>query len=118
MKTVATYWKPEEAHLLRLRLCDAGIPAFLQDEHSTQLHPWRAAAFGGVRVQVPEADFDAARKLALESAPEAAPEEISGDPDALQCCACRTPIKPDQTRCASCGWSYEDPEERDDSMQS
>jgi hypothetical protein len=114
MKTVATYWKPEEAHLLRLRLCAAGIPAFLQDEHSAQIHPLRAAALGGVRVQVPEADFNAAVKLVSEITAEAVQEQMPGDPEALQCCACRKSMGRDQTRCAFCGWSYEDPEEPED----
>jgi hypothetical protein len=111
MKTVATFWRPEDAHLLRLRLGEAGIPAFLQDEYSTQIHPWRAAALGGVRVQVPEADFEAARKLTSESAQEAARGAQSGDTDALECCACETSMEPEQTRCPACGWSYEDGEE-------
>lgn len=110
MKTVATYWKPEDAHLLRLRLSEAGIPAFLQDEYSTQIHPWRAAAMGGVRVQVSEPDFDRARAVASEIAREPAQKQTPGDPDALECCVCLTLIALEQNRCPACGWSYEDEE--------
>jgi hypothetical protein len=115
VKTVATFWKPEEAHLLRLRLCEAGIPAFLQDEHSTQLHPWRAAAIGGVRVQVDDADFDAAKLLAsgLETESAGAPKAMPLDPDAIECCCCRARMASSQSRCSTCGWSYEDEDPAD-----
>lgn len=108
MKTVATFWKPEEAHLFRLRLGEAGIPAFLQDEHITQIHPWRAAAIGGVRVQVTEADFDAAQRLAPGLKPESGPKAMPLDPDAIECCCCGALMASSQSRCSSCGWSYED----------
>ncbi len=108
MKTVATFWKPEEAHLLRLRLSEAGIPAFLQDEHITQVHPWRAAAIGGVRVQVSATDFDLARRIIAETTPESTGQSPPADPDALECCSCRASMGPKQVRCPSCGWSYED----------
>ena len=110
MKTVATFWKVEEAHLLRLRLCEAGIPAFLQDEHSTQIHPWRAAALGGVRVQVDEADFNAARRMISESMPRPAEWTPLEDSDAMECFRCRALMKPDESRCSSCGWSYQEEE--------
>jgi hypothetical protein len=108
MKTIATFWKTEEAHLLRLRLGECGIPAFLQDEHITQLHPWRAAAMGGVRVQVEDSDFDEAEKILSQSKLEPVVQATPGDSDVLECCACRSVIPPEQTRCPSCGWSYKD----------
>lgn len=108
MKTVAIFWKTEDAHLLRIRLGSEGIPAFLQDENATQMHPWRAAAVGGVRVQVPEAHFEAAQKILAGFELPAAAETVLGEPNALDCCACKSPMSPDQTRCPACGWSYED----------
>jgi hypothetical protein len=108
MQTIATFWTPGEAHLLRLRLCEAGIPAFIQDEHITQIHPRSAAALGGVRVQVAEADFDAAKRLVSAVDPRTSARTISEDPDATECCLCHGLIGPGQTRCSSCGWSYED----------
>ena len=108
MKTIATFWKTEEAHLLRLRLGEAGIPAFLQDEHITQLHPWRAAAIGGVRVQVAESDFDEALRILSECEIQPLEQPPPGDSDALACCACQTLIAAEQTRCPACDWSYED----------
>jgi hypothetical protein len=94
--------------LLRLRLSDAGVAAFLQDEHITQIHPWRAAAIGGVRVQVSATDFDLAQRIISESSPESAGQSLPVDPDALECCSCRASMAPQHVRCPSCGWSYED----------
>jgi hypothetical protein len=108
MITIATFWKTEEAHLLRLRLGEAGIPAFLQDEHITQLHPWRAAAIGGVRVQVADTDFEEAQGILSEHEIQPFVETPPSASDALACCACQTLIPPEQTRCPACGWSYED----------
>lgn len=110
MKTLATFWKTEEAHLLRLRLQQSHIESFIQDENITQLHPWRAAAIGGVRVQVSGQDFNEAQKIlaswksTLMPSAQAA-EDSSG---AFECCACSTPIPANKNRCPSCGWSYQD----------
>ena len=110
MKTLATFWKTEEAHLLRLRLQQAQIEAFIQDENITQLHPWRAAAIGGVRVQVSQQDFNEAQKIlaswksTLMPGTQAA-EDSSG---AFECYACSTPIPANESSCPSCGWSYKD----------
>ncbi len=73
MTTIATFNKPEEAHLLRMRLEAGGIAAFLQDENLVQIDWLLANAVGGCRVQV--ADEDAAGALALMSAQDAASEE-------------------------------------------
>ena len=111
MKTIATFWKIEEAQLLRLRFGECGIPAFLQDENITQLHPWRAAAMGGVRVQVEDSDFDEAEKILSQSTLQHVVQTTPGNSDVLECCACRSVIPPEQTHCPSCGWSYEDGDE-------
>jgi hypothetical protein len=37
MITVATFSKPEEAHLLRMRLEAGGVTAFVQDEYMVQM---------------------------------------------------------------------------------
>ena len=68
MVTVASFSKPEEAHLLRMRLEAAGIAAWLRDENTIQWE-WASQAFGGVRVEVADADADAARAV-LGEAPE------------------------------------------------
>jgi hypothetical protein len=110
MKTIANFWKPEDAHLLRLRLGEAGIPAFLQNEHTTQIHPWRAAAVGGVSVQVSDADFDAAQRILSTAAPDPTPTFSATESDILRCFACGTVVPNDKTECPSCGWSYKNGE--------
>ena len=61
MTTIATFNKPEDAHLLRMRLEAGGIAAFLRDENVAQLG-WNIMT-GGVRVQVADEDVSAAREL-------------------------------------------------------
>ena len=74
MITVATFSKPEEAHLLRSQLESAGIPAFVKDEMTVQMYWLYSDAIGGVRVQIDENDLEAAR--AFFNAPQIpVPEE-------------------------------------------
>ena len=61
MMTIAIINKPEDAHLLRMRLEAGGIAAFLLDENVTQMK-WDLLT-GGVRVQVGDEDVAAAREL-------------------------------------------------------
>lgn len=62
MTTIANFQKVEEAHLLRMRLEDAGIPAYLRDENMAQI--WGVSIeLGGIRVEVADEDADAARAL-------------------------------------------------------
>lgn len=63
MQTIATFSKPEQAHLLRMRLESVGIGAVLLDENMAQLEQPRSDAMGGVRLQVAEEDATAAREL-------------------------------------------------------
>jgi len=56
--------------LLRMRLEDAGVPAYIRDENTIQMDWLYCNALGGVRVDVCDEDLDAAKAvLALE--PEA-----------------------------------------------
>jgi len=55
METIATFSKPEDAHLLRMRLESLGIQAFVQDENFHILD-----AGEGVRVQVADEDVQGA----------------------------------------------------------
>ena len=70
MKTIATFSKPEEAHLFRTRLEAAGIPAFVQDEHLIQMDWLYSNAIGGVRVQIADEDLDAAREFLSADSPQ------------------------------------------------
>ncbi len=66
MTTIATFNKPEDAHLLRMRIEAGGIPAFIQDENLVQIDWLLANAIGGVRVQVADEDVAATRALLAE----------------------------------------------------
>lgn len=71
MKTFATFSKPEEAHLFAMRLEAAGIPAFVQDEHLIQMYWLYSNTIGGVRVQIPDQELQAALEfLAADVPPE------------------------------------------------
>ena len=70
MVIIATFSKVEEAHLLRMRLEDAGIAAYLRDENTLQWGPWDDIALGGVRVEVADEDVDDARAV-LAAVPHA-----------------------------------------------
>lgn len=63
MITVGTFSKPEEAHLLRMRLEAGGVAAFIQDENMVQMDWLYSNAIGGVRVQIAEEDVDAAKEI-------------------------------------------------------
>jgi hypothetical protein len=63
MVVVATFSKPEEAHLLRMRLEAGGIQAFLRDENTIQVDWLYSNALGGVRVEVADEDVAATREL-------------------------------------------------------
>jgi hypothetical protein len=90
--TLATFSKPEEAHLLRTRLEAAGIPAFVQDEHIVQMDWLYSNAIGGVRVQIADEDVPAAQEfLAADS------EQRPADAVDVQCPACgSSDTKPDE----------------------
>lgn len=76
MKTIATFSKPEEAHLLRMRLGAAEIPAFIQDEHMVQLSWLWSNVIGGVRVQVAEEDFDVTQEFLAADTPQICADSI------------------------------------------
>jgi Putative prokaryotic signal transducing protein len=63
MVVVARFSKPEEAHLLRMRLEAGGIQAFIRDENTIQIDWLYSNALGGVRVEVAEEDEAATREL-------------------------------------------------------
>jgi len=71
MITVATFSKPEEAHMLRLRLEAGGVPAYIQDENMVQTDWLYSNAIGGVRVQIDEDDADRAKEILQDPGIEA-----------------------------------------------
>ncbi len=93
MTTVATFSKPEEAHLFRMRLEAAGIPAFVQDEHLVQMDWLYSNAIGGVRVQIADEDVSAAREF------------LAADTE-------QKPVDAVDVLCPACGSSDTKPDER------
>jgi hypothetical protein len=56
--TIATFIKPEDAHLMRMHLESAGIDAYVQDENLYQIY---MSSAGAVRLEVADEDAQAAR---------------------------------------------------------
>lgn len=74
MITIARFSKPEDAHLLRMRLEAGDVPAYLQDENIIQMDWLYSNAVGGVRVQIAEEDLERAKEI-LEESPSSSWEE-------------------------------------------
>jgi hypothetical protein len=69
MITIARFSKPEDAHLLRLRLEAGGVPAYVQDENTVQVIWYCSNAIGGVSVQIPDDSLAAATEIIEENPP-------------------------------------------------
>jgi hypothetical protein len=65
VETLARFERPEEGHLLRMRLEAAGFEAFVQDEATVQLLVLYSNVIGGVRVQVPAEELQEAQDFLL-----------------------------------------------------
>lgn len=76
MKTIATFSKPEEAHLFRLRLEAADIPAYVADEHFVQMYWLYSNVIGGVRVQIADEDVEPAREFLAADSPQPCPDAV------------------------------------------
>lgn len=63
MITVARYFEPSEAHVVRALLESAGLMATVADEHHVTANYPISTALGGVRVQVPDEHVEAAMAL-------------------------------------------------------
>jgi hypothetical protein len=63
MITVARFFEPSEAHVVRALLESAGLMATVADDHHVTANYPISTALGGVRVQVPSEDLEAAREL-------------------------------------------------------
>lgn len=93
MVTIAAFSKPEDAHLLRMRLEAGGVNACVQDENLVQVNWLWANAVGGVRVQVAERDIEKARKILADEG-----DETPGAVNVI-CPYCKsTRTEPDDTR--------------------
>jgi hypothetical protein len=74
MIDIATFSKPEEAHLLRMRLEAGGVAARIQDENMVQVNWLYSDAIGGVRVQVSEDDLPRALDILRDGGVEIVPD--------------------------------------------
>lgn len=61
--TLKSFTTPAEAHLVRTKLEDNGIPAFVFDENMVGVNPFFSNAIGGVKVKIPESYSDEALKI-------------------------------------------------------
>jgi hypothetical protein len=63
MRTVAVYSLVSETHAPLSRLHSAGIAAVVRDEHTVQFDWFWSNAIGGVKIDVPDEDYEAASEL-------------------------------------------------------
>ena len=63
MPVLATYMKPEDAHLAASLLEGNGIEAYLRDENLASLHLFYSNAIGGVKLEVAEEDYERAHEI-------------------------------------------------------
>jgi len=66
MKTVARFYKSEDAYLFRSFLESEGIAAHVFDEYVPQNYWFYTVATGGIRVVVAAEDFDASKEIFRE----------------------------------------------------
>jgi hypothetical protein len=91
LQTVKTFRDPWDAHLFRTRLAADGVPAFVTDDIVIGMRWYLSTAFGGVRVQVPNDSYEAARASLHRCATgeyTAELAEMFGDLDLLLCPNC------------------------------
>lgn len=79
MVTVATCNNPAHVQLVKSVLNDAGIDVFVPDENTAQTAPYLIFAIGGIRVQVPEENAEAARAI-IAQLDTAAPDSDQAPP--------------------------------------
>lgn len=65
--TVLAVTYPHEAAIIRGRLEWEGIPCFVRDEFTVQVHPFYSNAIGGIRIQVLKRDLEQAREILKET---------------------------------------------------
>lgn len=88
LTTIGSYSQPYEAHLVKLRLAEHGIPAFIANEHTISINWLYSNALGGVKVQVPRDRAEEAKRI-LESDAAENIEPVFEDP--ITCPACGSP---------------------------
>jgi hypothetical protein len=88
--TVGWYWNPLAAWLVRNRLVEEGLRAFVVDEFVPTVNWFYANAVRGIKVQVPRSEADAAQRVLASSS-----ADVFGPVDA--------PKRPgERTKCSRC----------------
>lgn len=64
--TIQKFTYPQEASVAQAKLQSMGIEAFLQDELTVQVISVYSNAMGGVKLQVPEEQYEDARKILID----------------------------------------------------
>lgn len=61
--TIQTFDNPMEAHIVKSRLENEGIPCFLFDENMVAMNPLYNVTVGGIKLKVNTSDFNKAKEI-------------------------------------------------------
>jgi hypothetical protein len=88
--TVGTYWTPWPAWMLRNKLADAGVNAFVHDEFAATMNWYYANAIRGIKVQVPLEQVARAEEVIARDDSEILPPEPhrKAESEEPKCCRC------------------------------
>ena len=130
--TIATTWYPIRAWLIRNRLAAAGIEAIVADESIVTMDWLTANAIGGIKVQVPLTQAEAACAELESDASVWLPVFVSSNADIEHCPVCQSidvcdedysrrkaflawfflgipiPFRSKRQRCLECGFRFKD----------
>lgn len=107
--TVATFPLLNAAELARLHLAEEGINSILLDAETVNMDWLLGNALGYIKLQVPRKHAEAAKEILEELKPSQGNSQ-SGDmeEEITLCLACGQEIPEVESKCPSCGWSFED----------
>lgn len=111
--TLATYRSAFPAEMGKVALAHEGITAFVADENIVTTDWMLGNAVGGVKLQVAEADAEAAVAI-LERHHQATKETEAAreqDETTNKCLSCGAAMDEEAETCAACGWSFVDDSE-------
>jgi hypothetical protein len=117
--TVESYQFLPEAEAVRMHLESEGIAAVLADAETVSTEWALGNAVGYIKLRVPQSQADAAQAILKELRSRRLERGQSPESDAIgRCLSCDSPLRPNQTKCEQCGWSYTDNEDESDEAQS
>jgi len=88
--TIRRYRDPVEAMMARGALQSAGIEAFLRDENIVRMDWFYSNMIGGLRLQVPKDDVDAAETVLSQPVPESFPIDDGSIYEQPKCPRCHS----------------------------